>query len=292
MIKARYTCVLKTLLDDPTTKAEIDRAMSTYPLYVQKSKNEFIEVHIPTREELNKKILNHYKYKEIGFVAPGRFIDELEIALNEIMPYYNQLMMTIDQDYNFLYNADYTREYEGTRDGTSELFGTNKNVTEGKSETSNQEIGSSRTLSDTQQNVDSTATTNADNKNVNIDTPQGIVTDITGASIDDITHASSVAFNQNNGYDSANSTSDSFTDSKLESSGESSQSTFGDSTSEDTKNENVTSKDIEKHIERVRGNYGQVSMQSLIRQYRELIINIEQRIIRDHRIEELFMSIF
>ena len=100
MIYAKYTIVLKTLLDDPETKALIDKAMSTYPLYEKRSEEKYIPSYIPTREQLNKKILDYYKYREIGFETVGRFLTELEVALNEIMPYYNQLY--IDQiNYHF-----------------------------------------------------------------------------------------------------------------------------------------------------------------------------------------------
>ena len=70
MLKAKYTIHLKTLLDDAYMKSEIDKAMETYPLYVKKSKEEFIPSYVPTREELNKKLLNYYKYREIGFDTP------------------------------------------------------------------------------------------------------------------------------------------------------------------------------------------------------------------------------
>ena len=70
---AKYTVVLNRLLADPATKERIDQALSTYPLYEKKSKQEYIPAYIPTREELNAKILRHYKYREIGFETVGRF---------------------------------------------------------------------------------------------------------------------------------------------------------------------------------------------------------------------------
>jgi hypothetical protein len=69
---------------------------------------------------------------------------------------------------------------------------------------------------------------------------------------------------------------------------ESSSTTKTDSTSTGT----TTNKDKETHKEITKGNYGQVSYQSLIRQYRELITNVTQRIIKDRRIAELFMLIY
>ena len=105
MILAKYTVELKTLMENEEARKMLNKAMSTYPLYSKKSKEEFAPSYIPTREELNSKILNFYKYREIAFETPGRFLDELEVALIEIMPYYNQLFFSADQDYNIIYNV-------------------------------------------------------------------------------------------------------------------------------------------------------------------------------------------
>lgn len=120
-IPAMYTEVLYNLINDPTVGPKITAAMSTYPLYEHNpdNENEYIPNIIPTRAELNKKILDYYKYREIGFETVGRFLDELEIALNEIMPYYNQIFLTQDQDFNIIYNVDYVKTIGTTRSGTS-----------------------------------------------------------------------------------------------------------------------------------------------------------------------------
>ena len=88
---ARYTLELRTLMDDVNIRPYLNKALSTYPMYTPLSDNAEVKAIIPTREVLNEKLLNHYKYREIGFESIERFLDELEIAMNEIMPYYNQL---------------------------------------------------------------------------------------------------------------------------------------------------------------------------------------------------------
>ena len=77
IIPAKYTEVLVNLLNNPEAKSKIDQAMSTYPLYQRKSVEEYIPSYIPTREELNNKILNYYRYREIGQETFGRFLFEL-----------------------------------------------------------------------------------------------------------------------------------------------------------------------------------------------------------------------
>lgn len=252
---AKYTVELRQLLADDHTADLINQAMSTYPLYVSKSKQEHIPVYIPTREELNKMILDHYKYREIGFETVGRFIDQLEITLNEIMPYYNQLYYTTDLDYEILFNVNYEKEITLDRD--------------------NLQTAEASSTSTGENTVTSTDKTSGDtyNKATSSDTPQSQLS-ITNKNIDTINYASSVDFGH------------STTDTNGESSSTSNSNVESGSTGTTTNKDKEISKEITK------GNYGQVSYQSLIRQYRELITNVTKRIIEDREIASLFMLIY
>lgn len=260
---AKYTVTLKDLMEDPYTKEVIDKALSTYPLYEKKSKEEQMPSYVPTREELNKKIINRYKYREIGFETPGRFIDELEIAMNEIMPYYNQLFYTIDFDYDVLYNVDYKRQIEIDKTGSNQTSGTSSST------------GTNNTTS----TDETTTTANVENynKHVKSDTPQALLS-ITNKNIDSVNYASEVDFNHDSNTDTGTSRGNASTDIN---------STL---TAENSTNGSNTEK--ESHTETTKGNYGQVSYQSLIRQYRDLILNVEQKLINDHRIAQLFMQVY
>ena len=129
MLLGKYTVPLKSLIDSPEVKPLLDQALSTYPLFTP-SNDPFVKEMIPTREELNQKLLNHYKYREIGFETVGRFLDELEMVMKEIMPYYNQLyksveiMTLIDDPFG---NVDVTEtfEQETTDNNTSSSRGEN-----------------------------------------------------------------------------------------------------------------------------------------------------------------------
>lgn len=256
MIYARYTEVLYNLLNNEQTRALIDEKMSTYPLYVSTSKQEYgIPNIIPTREELNKKILDYYKYREIGFETVGRFLDELEISLNEIMPYYNQLFFSADQDYNIIYNVDYKRTID--RDLSGNTTSTSTGETTSNSSDSNT----------------TSTTTNLYNKNVESDTPQSQL-GITNKQIDSVDYANKVTWNKDTTEQSGTSTGTATT------------------TADSTASGSGTNKEIESTLETTKGNFGVVSAQDLIKKYRELIINIEQMIINDPRITELFMLIY
>ena len=189
-IQARYTEVLLNLLENERTKALIDEAMSDYPIYVSTSEHTYIPNIIPSREEINEAILNYYKYREIGFETVGRFLDELKTSLHEIMPYYNQLMFTQDQDYNVVYNVDYIRTIERNRDeATDNTTSTQTNATDSTS---------------------TSTSTSAYGKNVSSDTPQDSLS-IPNTGIDSVTYANNVNWNKNNGYDEGNSTGSSAT---------------------------------------------------------------------------------
>lgn len=238
MIPARYTEVLDNLLRNPQTKTWIDTAMSDYPLY-QTDPNR-VKVYgtaysVPTRTELNNKILNYYRFREIGQETIGRWLFELNTALNEIMPYYNQLFYSADQDFNPIYNVDYKKSTLGSQNASSNTTST------GTDSSTNEEY----------------------TKGINSKTPQNQL-NISNTGIDNVSYADNADWGKSSGSTSGTNT------------------TTG----------NASSNGSTSTIETVKGNFGVVSSQDLIIKYRETIINIEQKIINDPRIKELFMLIY
>lgn len=241
IIPAKYTEVLDNLLNNEEAKVAIDEAMATYPLYEQEEKaREFgTAYHVPTRKELNNKILNYYRFREIGFETFGRFIFELKTALEEIMPKYNQLFYSADQDFNPIYNVDYEK-----------IIGRDK---------TDSTISNSNSTSTDETN----ATTNT--KDIASGTPQSEL-NVATKDIEDVTYADTASWNQN-------------IDENTTTSNMSGNNTTDGSETELTK-------------ESTKGNFGVVSAQDLILKYRQTIINIEQMIINDPRIQECFMLIY
>ena len=262
-MQAKYTVLLKTLIDNADAKAKIDAALSKYPLYEKKSKEEFIPSYIPTREELNNKILNAYKYREIAFETVGRFVDELEISMSEIMPYYNQLFFSADQDYNILFNVDYQRTTTTNRTGTA------SSETEGSTTAT-----ANATSTDTSEG---STTGNNDNKVVNSKTPQNDLS-ITAANIENVSYADEVSWNKSNNMDTTNTTGTTSSESS--------------STNTETSSGTTTNAEDEEILETTKGNFGVMATQDLITKYRDLIVNIEQQIINDERISELFLRVY
>lgn len=260
MIQARYTEVLYNLLKNNRTKELIDNAMSTYPMYIPQNNTTYTL--ISTREQLNNKILNHYKYREIGFETVGRFLEELKIALEEIMPYYYQLYKSADIMNDIIDpfgNVDIVETFEEQRQDTSRGS---------TSETSNTEMSTNSTT-DTSSSV-----TNTD-KNIKSLTPQGELS-ITAQNIDTVSYADEVNWNKDTSSSTGNSEGESTSTGSTTNSGDDERQSSGTTTHTFTKV----------------GNQGVNTYAHDMKELREIFLNIDQQIIRDPRIQELFMLVY
>lgn len=279
---AKYTVHLKTLLEDETARVAIKDALNAYPLYETKSQNEMVLSLIPTREELNAKLLNAYKYREIGFETPGRFIDELKIAMCEIMPRYNQILKTVEimnELENPFDNVDIVETFRETRDNTSS--GENNAETTSKSDST----ASSSNTTETAGSSENDTATLTEGKNVASDTPQDSLA-LSESEIDSVSYADRAQWDKN----------------RVESTGFSSDenTATSDSTSSSENNAEATTKattsateqTITEHTFSKKGNQGVNTYAHDILEYRETLLNVPQMIINDQRIKELFMMVY
>lgn len=178
------------------------------------------------RVPLERKIIWHYYFREIGFETFGLFQFMLQRKLNEIMPYYNQLYETELLQFNPLYNRNFTEKYTGkgtdventgkntTADSTQGI-----NTTENRKENRTNDLtvsdttnltsetnttastgskGTTNTKSDSTGSSDNTSTqtqnteTSLNQKHIHSDTPQGL---LAMASIEDNVYASDAQIN-------------------------------------------------------------------------------------------------
>lgn len=75
------------------------------------------------RGELEKKIIEHYYFRQIGFETVGRFKFKLNTRLREIMPRMNKLYLTTQYKYNPIENYSMVEEGTDTRNANSETLG-------------------------------------------------------------------------------------------------------------------------------------------------------------------------
>lgn len=279
---AKYTIHLKTLLADPEAKAMIDEALSKYPLYTTKSTNEAVVSLIPTREQLNKKLIDAYKYREIGFETPARFIEELEIAMCEIMPYYNQQLKTVEimnELESPFDNVDFVETYKETRENTNE----GESSMQSNAESSNE--SSSNTSATTKGNSITTADNTDNSKNVNSETPQGVL-NIGTKNIDNVDYADRASWGESIAH------SEGSTEDENESSSESAGTASATSQTSTTGETKTTDKTETEHTFTKKGNQGVNTYAHDIIEFRQTLLNIPQMIINDKRIKELFMMVY
>ena len=103
------------------------------------------------RTELETKIIKHYYTREIGVETVGLWLLKLEMTMNEIMPYYNQLYESVSLKYNPLHDVDITRTVNTSLKNNSDKTGN----------------------SNSNSNSSGSSTLNGTNLNLLSDTPQG-----------------------------------------------------------------------------------------------------------------------
>lgn len=89
------------------------------------------------KEHLEKHIMLHYYFKEIGFETFGLFKTKLQSKLWDIMPKYDKLYATEHLDLDFFNDVDYTRKLDSQidRDGTDTKTGSIRDLNDGYDET-------------------------------------------------------------------------------------------------------------------------------------------------------------
>lgn len=266
---SKYTVELRTLLIDPFMSEEIKKAMSTYPIYIPVNLANFSL--IPTRDELNSKILNHFKYYEIGFETPGRFIDELKITLEEIMPKYYSLYKSCDILNGIedpFGNVDMVETFEQEKSGSTD----NTSTGTSKGDTTTENTSTANTSATTE----TTDTTGG--RTIETDTPQSRIN--IADDIDSVTFASKATWNE---QESSSSSTNTGTDTTT---GNTSTTTNGESQSES----NQTYEDILKHTLTRKGNQGINTYAHDLLELRALFTNIENQIFDD--LADLFMLVY
>lgn len=117
---SKYTVTLHQLII-----SGYDLGLTQYPIFDE-------QFRIP----LNNKILDHYRFREIGFETPEMFKFFLNRTMNEIMPYYNELWKTLLLEFDPLTNYHMVEHilFTGSEDTDGTETGTGNNTTTTESE--------------------------------------------------------------------------------------------------------------------------------------------------------------
>lgn len=267
-------------------------ALSQYPIFEE-----------GYRTTLNKKIQDHFYFREIGFETVGLFNNRLAARMNEIMPYYNELyksaLLITNPLINKLYKESFSRHNTGTDQRSRSEGGTDTDKVKGlSSSTGSGTKGSneSRTESENEQTQqDHSQESSQDGQSIASDTPQGLLS--TEDVFQDSTWASQASAQK--GSSSGSSTGSGSRDltgsTQLQTTENTSQEA-STSTSEDRSHKHdlfSSGTDTADHwetFERSLSGLEGTSQAALVMEFRQTLLNIDMMIIES--LEDLFMQIW
>lgn len=286
---AKYTTEVRTICES-YSGLTASVGYSQIEKVIEKSKEKIFDFDFPIFDEsyrsvIETKILKHFYTREIGLETVGLWKLKLNVKMNEIMPYYNQLYKSALLEFNPLYDVDVTRKHEGANTGDKNSVETNgetSGVSEAYSDNENTEKSSKGTNNGS---VSNTSKNNTNHLDKYSDTPQGSVSDLTNGTY--LTNAREITDNE-----SSNTNSKSSNDSQLNEN----EVRKNNRESKRTVNRNLTGekkeslKNTEQYLETVKGKQGSESYSKLLQEYRETFINIDMLVIGE--LTDLFMNIW
>lgn len=249
------------------------------------------------RLTLETKILKHYYTREISEETYGLWKLRLDAALNEIMPYYNQLYKSAILEFNPLYDVDvqrtYTKVLDGTESGTT--TGKGKGSATGKSsDTTTTTRDATSTNANSGSKSMSTEQTEESSKNHTdkySDTPQGALTNVVAGKY--LTNARIIDDTESASLNKTDSETHSDTTTVTDKDVTKNETASENSTTSETETSNSNNKKIdntETYIETVRGKQGSIDYSEMIMKFRDTLINIDMMII--NALSTLFFTLY
>ena len=230
---SKYTTELRWVIENG-----YDLQLNEYPIFDENY-----------RQKLNQKIINHYYFREIGFETVGLFRFYLKQTMNEIMPYYNQLYESALLEIDPLNTINFTETLTRTKIGND-----TKNFNEDTTVNSNGDSNSN-------------STKNTNFKDVESDTPQGM---LSIGNIEGELYASYARISKNE--DTTNSTAHQETT----------------DTQKRKNDEKINREDNENYTRTEKAN--RESQSELLMKYRETFLNIDMQVINE--LNDLFMGLY
>lgn len=242
------------------------------------------------RPVIEKKILKHYYTREIGTETVGLWKHFLDMKMNEIMPYYNQLYKTQLLEFNPLYEVDLYTEH--TKQGDSNSVQNTANtgtISDDGEESFTRTDALKRTSQDSGTEGDSGSVVNKNVRwDIYSDTPQGALTNVNNESY--LTNARKIT---DDGTGSTNTNTKTF-GKKVVTDDTGTQTNVG--TKENTRtldtrtNSSGNISTTEDYLQHVWGKTPGASYSKLLKEYRETFLNIDMMIINE--LKDLFFNLW
>ena len=251
------------------------------------------------KKKFEEKFINHYWLHEIGCETPARWNQMLKSRLNLIMPYYRQLYQTelASQNINFLLNKDLRETFIREIDTENQLSGTNTTNQNSSGTNSFSQTGSTNSTNSMSQSATSSSTNSTEQNGTTTNThKESAIND--GVAMATLSEGYLTGTSSDSGTSTNDSTSSSTSENESTASSSSTDDneTSGTSNSTDSVETTGTSSQTgnEKMVEKTdllsQGNIGVTSSAELLQKWRDVLINIDEMIIRDCR--DLFMVVY
>ena len=249
------------------------------------------------RLALETKILKHYYTREISEETYGLWKLRLDTALNEIMPYYNQLYKSAILEFNPLYDVDvqrtYTKVLDGTESGTSS--GKGKGSATGKSndttKTTREATSTNANSGNKSMSTEQTEESTKNHTDKYSDTPQGALTNVVAGKY--LTNARIIDDTESATLNKTDSETHSDTTTITDKDSTKNETASENSTTSETETSNSSNKKIdntETYIETVRGKQGTTDYSEMIMKFRDTLINIDMMVI--DALSPLFFTLY
>ena len=239
------------------------------------------------KKAFEDKFIKHYYYREIGFETPFMFMQKLESHLLLNMPYWKQLYQTEleSRDINFLLNKDLRETFMREIESENTTTGTNNSQ---QNSTSTNTVSQSGTSSET-----NTASQNGTSSGTNTSTQNDTTSNThKESSIQDGVAVSSLSDGYLTGTSSDNGSNE--TTLSSESTGENktngTSSVTGDVETSGTTRQSGNENMVEKTELLSQGNIGITSSAQLLKEWRDVLINMDKIIIDS--CNDLFLKLY
>ena len=254
---------------------------------------------LEVKKKFEEKFINHYWLHEIGCETPARWNQMLKSRLNLIMPYYRQLYQTelASQNINFLLNKDLHETFIREIDTENQLSGTNTTNQNSSGTNSFSQTGSTNSTNSMSQNATSSSTNSTEQNGTTTNThKESAINDgvamatlsdgyLTGTSSDTGT-STNVSTSSSTSENESTASSSSTDDNETSGTSNSTDSVETTGTTSQTGNEKM----VEKTDLLSQGNIGVTSSAELLQKWREVLINIDEMLIKD--CHDLFMQVY
>ena len=283
---ASYSMELREMVENPLT-----------PLFA--FKYDFYCDDLEVKKKFEEKFINHYWLHEIGCETPARWSQMLKSRLNLIMPYYRQLYQTelASQNINFLLNKDLRETFIREIDTENQLSGTNTTSQNSSGTNSFSQTGTTNSTNSMSQSATSSSTNSTEQNGTTTNThKESAIND--GVAMATLSDGYLTGTSSDTGTSTNDSTSSSTSENESTASSSSTDDneTSGTSNSTDSVETTGTTSQTgnEKMVEKTdllsQGNIGVTSSAELLQKWREVLINIDEMIIKD--CHDLFMQVY